>query len=181
MYESTKVWELYEKCLKQAREKLREIDVFCDNDPTFGGLSGWVFEQTIQHCVQKELQAIGIQIQIRQQVSLTGRAKVDLAVENIAAIEVKTSGLFGTADVERYKKYKEAALQQGFQRYLYLTWSESHLPYKVGLNDAIGEENIFYIENTAEWSRFISVLAEGATSKYGVDSDAVNPAAQVMP
>lgn len=161
MFKSTEVWELYEQCLKQAREKLREIDVFCDNDPTFGGLSGWVFEQTIQHCVQKELLAKDIQIQIKQQVSLTGRAKADLAIENIAAIEVKTSGLFGMADVEKYKKYKEAALQQGFQRYLYLTWSENHLPYKVGLNDALGEENIFYIENPAEWLRFISVLVEG--------------------
>lgn len=181
MFKSIEVWELYKQCLEQAREKLREIDVFCDNDPTFGGLSGWVFEQTIQHCVQKELQARGIQIQIKQQVSLTGRAKADLVVENIAAIEVKTSGLFGMADVERYKKYKEAALQQGFQRYLYLTWSESHLPYKLGLNDALGEENIFYIENPAEWSRFISVLVEGAMPNYCVDSDAANTAVQATP
>lgn len=163
MCESTEVWELYKRCLTQAKEKLREIDVFCNTDPTFGGLSGWVFEQTIQHCIQQELQLRGLEILITQQEPIIGRAKADLAVGKFAAIEVKTSGLFGMADVEKYRKYREAALKKGFQRYLYLTWSENHIPYKIGLNEALGEENIFYIENTSEWSRFISVLADGAS------------------
>ncbi|KAF0219200.1 MAG: hypothetical protein FD174_2286 [Geobacteraceae bacterium] len=146
--------DYFEKCLIQAREKLREIDVFCKNDPSFAGLSGWVFEQTIQHCIQKELKARGIDIEVTEQVPLKGRAKADLGIGKFAVIEVKTSGLFGMGDVERYKKYKEAALEQGFERYLYLTWSENHPPYKIGLNEALGVENIFYIENTSEWSRF---------------------------
>lgn len=163
MYKSSEIWETYERCLKQARNKLGEIEVFCDKDPTFGGLNGWVFEQTIQYFIQKELQAKGIEIEIKQQVSLKGRAKADLAVGKFAAIEIKTSGLFGMADVEKYRKYKEAVLQQGFQKYLYLTWSENYRPYKNALNDSIGGENIFYIEDTQEWSRFISVLAQGTT------------------
>lgn len=161
MIKSNEIRKLYERSLAQAREKLREIEVFCNTDAAFGGLSGWVFEQTIQHCIEMELQAKGLEVEIRQQAPLVGRAKADLAVGSFAAIELKSNGIYSKDDIEKYKRYKQAALEKGFNRYLYLSWDEGYLPYKNGLNEALGEENVFYIENTMEWSRFISELTEG--------------------
>ena len=58
-YEKT-IRELYERNLALAKAKLTELPVHCGHVPNFGGLNGWVFEQTIQYCLQKEIEAEGI-------------------------------------------------------------------------------------------------------------------------
>jgi len=149
--------KLHQTNLGQAVTKLKEIDVCCGVDPKFAGLNGWVFEQTIRYCIQKELEAKNISLKISEQVSLCGRAKADLLVGN-TAIEIKTSGLFGMNGVERYKRYHSQAIEKGFNRYLYLTWEESHVKYRSGLDNALGKENVFYICDNGEWKRFIDVI-----------------------
>jgi hypothetical protein len=157
IFTEEQVWELYEANLKQAITKLGEIEVFSGENPRFSGLSGWVFEKTILHCIKAELKEKGINRGIKEQASLGGRAKADLAVGSVA-IELKTSGLFGKSDAERYGKYKNAAKENGYPRYIYLTWNETSFEYKQGLNLALGENNVFYLETPGEWERFISAL-----------------------
>lgn len=157
IFDENSVWSLFEENLKQAKQKLQEIEVFCGREAGFAGLSGWVFEQTIRHCIQIELATRGKKPEILEQESLGGRARADLAVGKVA-VEVKTSGLFGLADVQRYEKYKKAAEAKGFQKYVYLTWEETFAPYRDGLNLALGLDNVFYLKNSGEWARFIDVL-----------------------
>jgi len=157
IFNTDDIERLHQSSLDQARSKLKEVEVYCGDEPSFAGLNGWVFEQTIRYCVTRELEANGANLEIKEQVSLGGRAKADLQVGN-TLIELKTSGLFGLNDVERYSRYKDQALDKGFNRYLYLTWDERHKPYRTGLNQSLGEENVFYISEEGEWGRFIDVI-----------------------
>ena len=166
IFNEEQVWRLFDDNLIQAQNKLTEIDVFCGQKAKFAGLSGWVFEQTIAHCIIQELKAKGVNADVREQVSLGGRAKADLAIGAVA-IELKTSGLFGMGDVERYRKYKNASEVQGFRRYLYLTWEETFLPYKDGLDQALGKNNVFYLKNNGEWQRVISVILNEVSDTFG--------------
>src|SRR5689334_19076052 len=103
IYDETKVEKVYQKSLRDAKELLRELRVHSGREPNFSGLSGWVYEQTIQHCIRKELKEMGLVAKpVLEQVSLGGRTRVDLLIGN-TAIEIKTSGLFGLHEIERYK------------------------------------------------------------------------------
>ena len=114
LYNEAAISELCQRNLDRAKALLRKLEVFCGNDCKVGGLSGWVFEQTVQYCLQKELKAQGIQQSITEQCGLGGKAKADLAIGSLA-VEIKLKGLFGVADVERYGRYRQAAAQRGLQ------------------------------------------------------------------
>ncbi|MDP3773659.1 MAG: hypothetical protein Q8Q85_05265 [Gemmatimonadales bacterium] len=159
------VWSLYASSLKRAKEKLAELSVFSGKEPHFSGLSGWVFEQTVQHCIRKELKAKRVRAEVTEQVSLGGRAKADLVVGTVA-IEIKTSGLFSLKDATKYKRYRKAAEARGL-RYVYLTWEESFLPYKRALDRALGKKNVFYLNDDGEWQRFIAFLAGSSSVRAG--------------
>ena len=143
--------------MSQAKAKLSEIDVYCGNEPTFAGLAGWVFEQTVQHCLARELQAQGLVTGIEEQTSLGGRARADLTIGRLA-IELKTRGLFGAKDVERYAKYRAAAEHRGY-RYLFVTMQETHVPYRDGIIKAVGKDNVFVLGDGDQWSRLVDVVA----------------------
>lgn len=159
------VRSLFEDNLKAAKAKLAELEVCCGVEPRFSGLSGWVFEQTAQCCIRRELKAANVEAGISEQVSLGGRAKADLVVGSVA-IEIKTSGLFGLQDAARYRKYRKAAEAKGF-RYTYLAWWENYLPYKRALDKALGKRNVFYLDEDREWQRFIAFLVKSNTVKKG--------------
>lgn len=154
--------KLHQASRDQALSKLKEVEVYSGDEPSFAGLNGWVFEQTIRYCVTHELEAKCVNLEIKEQVSLGGRAKADLQVGN-TVIELKTSGLFGQSDVERYGRYRGQALDKGFNRYLYLTWDESHKPYRSGLEQVLDKENVFYISEEGEWRRFIDAIISANT------------------
>ena len=111
IFDEDAIWALFYSNLKQAKAYLATLKVYCGKEPVFAGLSGWVFEQTIQHCIWGELENKGAKLTIAEQVSLGGRAKADLAVGNVA-IEIKMSGLFGLGDVHRYRQYRRAAEEE---------------------------------------------------------------------
>ena len=159
------VWRLFESNLQRAKGKLAELPVYCGIQPRFSGLSGWVFEQTIQHCIQRELKARRMSPNVREQVSLGGRTKADLVVGKVA-VEIRTSGLFSPSDADRYKRYSKAAETRGF-RYVYLTWEENFLPYKRALDKALGRRNVFYLNEDGEWHRFITLLVESNANAKG--------------
>src|ERR1700685_87636 len=93
LFTARKIWTLYERNYDLAIEKLQTIPVCCSNEPKFKWLTGWIFEQTIQYCIRKELQVARIKRPISEQVSLSGSARADLQVGDIL-IEIKYSGIF---------------------------------------------------------------------------------------
>ena len=109
-----------------AIRKLAQLPVYCGTGPDFGQLTGWVYEQTIQFCIRRELKARKVKAHIKEHVSLRGRAKADLKVNNVA-IEIKHSGLFGSGDAAKYRDYRKAASAKGWE-YLFITRGESYRP-----------------------------------------------------
>jgi hypothetical protein len=149
---------LFDKNKKLAEAKLRELSFFCDGSSSFGGLNGWVFEQTIQHCLTKELRAIGIaKPKFNEQIALGGRAKADLAIGKVA-IEIKSGGLFGKDEAERYRRYKRAARSLGMD-YLFFSLGESHRPYRVAIVKALNPNNVFFLDEPKDWGRFVKRIA----------------------
>ena len=154
IYNKDQIHRLYSSSLRTAVRKLKEIKVFCGNDPSFSGLGGWVFEQTIQYCLRRELKARKVKIEIAEQVKLKPRIKVDLRVGK-AVIEIKGSGLFNTSDIAKYRQYREAANDVGLE-YLFITGGERYQPYRDGITKALGSENTFFLDTNSEWRRFIN-------------------------
>ena len=70
VFTEDKIYELYEVNRGAAADKLKQISVYCGNEPSFTGLNGWVFEQTIQYCIKKELKAKKIKTEIIEQAKL---------------------------------------------------------------------------------------------------------------
>jgi hypothetical protein len=133
--------------------------VYCGTKPAFGQLTGWVYEQTIQHCIRRELKAHKIKAEITEHDNLRGRAKADLKVNDVA-IEIKHSGLFGSEDADKYKEYMEAASAKKGWRYLFVTRRESYAPYRTGIANALGTENVFFLDTEGDWKRFMHRLEE---------------------
>ncbi len=158
-YDNERVSELHERSLEDASKALRNMEVFCGNDCRIGGLSGWVFEQTVQYCLQRELRDRDLHPQMAEQYSLGGKAKADLAVwcvtHHRVAIEIKLRGLFGPDEAERYRRYKEAANAKKLQ-YLYITKGETYRPYREGIQEALGVENTFFLDTEGDWERFVT-------------------------
>jgi hypothetical protein len=158
IYNGDSIWNLSEKNLAQAKKKLSQIKVFCGQKPSFSGLSGWVYEQTVQHCIQRELKAIGIKADIQEQFPLVGRAKADLAVNSVA-IEIKSRGLFGMSDedFQRHRKYQKAAKAKGYN-YVFVTSGENSQIYRQGIIRALGQKKVFFLDRDGDWSRLIRLL-----------------------
>lgn len=161
IYNEDRVLELYSASLTSAIRKLKQIRVFCGNEPNFSGLRGWVFEQTIQYCIKRELKARKVKAEIAEQVKLKSGIKADLKIGN-TVIEIKESGLFDTAGIAKYKKYRKAVNDLGFE-YLFITGGERYQPYRRGITTALGRENTFFLDTRGDWKRFINRLAKEDT------------------
>jgi hypothetical protein len=153
-FDEKNIQRLFDRNLETAKERLASL-MFCSRGaPSFKGLSGWVFEQTVQDCLRKELKALGIRAEIHEQVSLGGRAKADFLIGTIA-MEVKTSGLFDRNAANRYRRYRAAAEEKGYV-YLYLTLHETWLPYRKAMLKALGQRNAFFLDTPGDWRRLIA-------------------------
>jgi hypothetical protein len=158
LYTEDQIKELFNSNHHKAVRKLENLPVFCGTKPDFGALAGWVYEQTIQFCIIRELNARKVRADIKEHVCLRGRAKADLRVNNIA-IEIKHKGLFGGREAAKYRDYKNAATKNGWA-YLYITGSESHQPYRAGITKALGSDNVFFLDTEGNWERFMRRLVE---------------------
>jgi hypothetical protein len=158
IFNAKRINDLADGKLALARKRLAGLPVCCGHAPNIAGLHGWVFEQTIQHCLRKELEAKGHSPTFREQVRMEGRAKADFAVGHVM-VEVKAAGLFGGGDVERYKRYCRAAEKKGF-RYLFLTAHENSVPYRRGIIEALDKENVFLLNEAGDWQRFVTTVAK---------------------
>jgi predicted RNA binding protein with dsRBD fold (UPF0201 family) len=157
LFNESQIKDLYESNLEKAKQLLSTLEVYCGKEIKLNGLNGWIFEQTIRYCIQKELKNQHISLQISEQVSLCGRCKVDLKVGNIA-IEMKSRGLFGQKDIERYRGYRKAAENKGW-RYVVVGLNETYEPYRQGIIKSLGQDRVFYLfRQNGEWQRFIDLL-----------------------
>lgn len=161
VYTENQIEKLYDSSYTRAVDKLTQLPVYCGTKPAFGQLTGWVYEQTIQHCIRRELKARKVKAEITEHDNLRGRVKVDLKVNNVA-IEIKHSGLFSSDDAAKYREYRKAAGAKGW-RYLYVTRGESYSPYRTGIAKALGSENVFFLDTKGDWNRFVRRLVALAT------------------
>jgi len=162
-YTPEMIVEITERNLRLARRKLAELPIHCGRVPAISGLHGWVYEQTIQFCLLKELAALRVKPEVDEQIKLGGRAKADFRLNHVL-VEVKTSGLFGMSEVQKYRKYRRWAEQAGC-RYLFVSAYEGYLPYRRGICDAVGRKNVFLLDQPGHWSRLVSCLAKELKSR----------------
>lgn len=163
IYDENTVENLFQKSLRDAKRALRRLDVHSGREPSFSGLSGWVYEQTIRHCILHELKERGVVAEpVLEQQALGGKKKVDLLIGN-TAIEIKTSGLFGHHEIDRYKTYQSLAAAIGYR---YLLLSRGETTYRTGLLKALGKDNVILLdEEGGAWRRLIGIVASGLKLK----------------
>ena len=158
------IQRLFSHNLKTAQAKLAELKFCSVLNPNFQGLNGWVFEQTIQDCIRKELRVLKIKTDIGEQESLGGRARADLLLGKKLAIEIKAGGLFDGNAASRYRKYRTWAAKKGYT-YIYITLHESYQPYRNSMSKALGHENAFFLDTTGEWRRLTNRIVRLLANK----------------
>jgi hypothetical protein len=154
-YDECAVEGLYQVNLSSARQLLGALVVAEGREPKAKGLNGWVYEQTVRYCLSQELEVLGITPVIKDQVSLCGRAKIDLLVGRVA-VEIKALGSFGD-DARKYSGYRTKVEARGWV-YLYLTRSETYRPYRMAAESAFGKNRAFFLDTEGHWERFISEI-----------------------
>ncbi len=147
---------LYEQNLAETAGMLASLPFAAGESPQITGLSGWVFEQTLRHCLSAELTEFGLQPAIACQVPVRGRAKIDLLVGNRVAIEVKSRGSWGNDT--KYRTYGKVVLRKGWI-YLYVTLQEGHLPYRNATLKLFGPDGAYFLDGQGEWARFVNKVA----------------------
>ena len=158
LYNEATILELYQRNWHRAKLLLSKLEVFCGNECKVGGLSGWVFEQTVQFCLQKELEDRGIRVELQEQVSLGGRAKADFGVGNLA-IEIKSKGLFSKEDTETLPPLQEGSGEEGIEIPLFDVGGVVYLPYRRGIIAALGANAVFFLDTPGDWRRFVTRIA----------------------
>ena len=161
-YHEYDVERLYQENLSAARQLLASLPVAEGREPTTKGLNGWVYEQTIRHCLSQELTALGIFPIIREQVPLSGRAKIDLMVGRVA-VEIKALGSFGD-DAKKYSGYRAKVEEKGWV-YCYLTRSETYHPYRLAAESAFGKERTFFLDTQGDWEAFVKEVLRNYEAK----------------
>jgi hypothetical protein len=151
-YDEHRVERLYQENLLAGRQLLASLPVAEGREPTTKGLNGWVYEQTIRHCLCEELRELGVTATIEEQVPLHSRAKVDLLVGKVA-IEIKALGIFGN-DARKYSGYRVKADENGWS-YFYVTRGESYDPYRVAMQSTFGKKRAFFLDTQGDWERFV--------------------------
>ena len=152
-----RVWRTYDANLAKAETALSKLSISSGAKPTFNGLTGWVFEQTIRQCIRAELKARRLSPPILEQAGLGKRGKADLMVGNVA-IEIKLSGVFSQPAIARYARYAAEARATGVH-YLYIAGGESYQNYRDDVAEAFGPDNVFFLDRPGQWARFTERLA----------------------
>lgn len=156
-YSDKEIIDLYNEQETEAKNKLKDLKVFCGNEPNISGLNGWVFEQIIQYCLKKELEEKGyLNIGIEEQYKLEGRKKVDLKIEDNIIVEIKRAGIFGKEDIKRYEKYRKIAKKL---TYLYIAEEEGYKSYKEETIRIFGKNNTFFLKEDG-WQKFIERIED---------------------
>ena len=164
-YDNAKINAEFEKNLEETKQALTSLS-FCQTAEVDKLLKGWVFEQTIVKCLQKEFNG---ELKIEQQFKFSSfdiqdgqksRGTADLAIDcksRKLLVEIKHSGIFDKEGIEKHKKYRKLIEDNGFQ-YLYLSKSETYEPYAEKYREVFGKENVFLLDVEGDWKRFIELI-----------------------
>jgi len=160
-YDESRVDSCYQECLNDARSALQKLKVARDSDPSFAGLNGWVFEQTIKYCLTQELLNQGVKPIITDQPRIQGKKRCDLAI-GLIRLEIKVSGLYNTPDKngEKLAEYRRICEEKGWI-YMLFSCRETYEKNRKKYTEVLGEENVFILScklgsySKGEWSRFI--------------------------
>jgi hypothetical protein len=161
-YNEDTIDKKYKENLGNALQRLASLPVAKGRKPNIHGLNGWVYEQTIRHCLAEELKMLGLSPVIEGQVSLHGRAKIDLLVGRVA-VEIKAAGSFGN-DAKKYSGYRAKVEQKGWV-YCYLTRGETYKPYRLATESTFGKERAFFLDTEADWGRFVRAVLKNYEEK----------------
>ena len=162
-YNEDEINRLYHENLTEAKQRLSLLTVAEGRNPNFRGLNGWVFEQTIRHCLSEELMEFGQYPTVEDQVPLYGRVKIDMLIGKIA-IEVKGAGSFGKADDKKYSDYRVKVEEKGWI-YYYVSGIETYSPYRRATKSTFGRERTFFLDTEGEWQRFVKAVADNCGGK----------------
>ncbi len=162
IYDENEIEKLYQQSLSAARQALALLPVAKGREPAIKGLNGWVYEQTIRHCLSAELLTLGISPIMKEQVPLYGRAKIDLLVGRVA-VEIKALGSFGD-DARKYSGYRAKVEEKGWA-YCYLTRSETYHPYRLATQSTFGKERAFFLDKRGDWERFVEEVLKDYEGK----------------
>ncbi len=160
-YNGSEIERIFNENLSLATTGLETIPIARGRKPSFQGLNGWVYEQTIHSCLEDELLLQDISLPITQQKTLKGRAKVDLFVGLRTAIEIKAGGIFGD-DAVKYQKYCNIAAEIGWT-YLYVTKRETHKPYYNATKATFGPDAAFFLDEETGWHDFVNAVIRANT------------------
>lgn len=164
IYSSKKIKDKYDYNLIQAQNKLKELEIFCGEEPKFLGLNGWVFEKTIQSCIREEFRNQNIIANFTEQFPIESRKKVDLKINNVC-LDIKVSGLYDKKEIKKHEERRNIIKSQNME-YIFLTGQETHEPYEKGIISIFGNEYSFFLFNRQrenEWQRFIDKLVSIGT------------------
>jgi hypothetical protein len=161
-YNEREIDKIYKENLTDARRRLALLPVSEGREPNIQGLNGWVYEQTICHCLAEELKTLGLFPLIEEQVTLHRRAKIDLLVGRVA-VEIKLAGSFGD-DAMKYSEYRAKVEQRGWV-YCYLTQSETYKRYRLATAAAFGKERAFFLDTKGDWERFVREVLKSYEEK----------------
>ena len=143
-YSESEISKLFYQNLDDSKEKLLRMFKDSENKPP---ISGWVFEQIIYQCIQDEL---GDNAEIKSQVKLKKRVKVDLKVGNVF-IELKTNGIY--SHFEPYREYKNEAKSQDCE-YVILVLKEQD-GWKKKTLKLLSDVDVFFLDEKDSWRQFI--------------------------
>lgn len=154
---TTNIEARYLKAKEQTTKLLASLD-FAHGQPKVLGLNGWVLEQVVRECIERELKKAKISCNISEQQSIgSGKAKVDLVVGS-AALEVKVSGVYDSSSKEsKYVGYKKKIQKKGWE-YFYITLYETYEPNIKAAKSVFGRQRFFILSEAGEWKRFSKEL-----------------------
>jgi hypothetical protein len=158
LFTESQIDKLFVSNREEAIRKLSELQIYSGKTPTFTGLGGWVYEQTLHYCIKREMQRLKIKAAISEQVTFHSRVKADLTVGKVA-VEIKSRGLFDSTSAAKYGAYAKAAKEKGY-KYLFVTRQENYKRYKTAIMREIGRQNTFFLNVDGDWKRFIERLVE---------------------
>jgi hypothetical protein len=169
----------YLKAQEQTVRLLATLD-FAHGEPKVRGLNGWVFEQIVRDCIERELKKSKISCAISEQESIgPGRATVDLVVGSVA-LEIKASGFYDSSVETKYAGYRKKVEKKGWE-YFYLTLYEDYEPYRQIAKRVFGRNRFFVLSDDGEWECFSRELIRSLKKNFNHAPDptalAVTPAA----
>ena len=160
--------DCFENAQKKAVAALFALD-FVKGTPTkMRGLDGWVFEQVVRNGLEQEMRKKKVKSEIAEQVSIGGRAKVDLVI-GCVAIETKLSGYYDDVE-ERYKGYRKRIEKMGLT-YFYVTLYEKYLPNLKAAHRVYGKDRVFVLSESGAWGRFAFAFIKQLRKKPSLTSE----------